>query len=45
VIALTAEAEIVCPHSSSTTADTFRVLTPCTYISMSAATSAFSVRS
>jgi hypothetical protein len=33
-----------CPHSSSVIALTFRVDTPCTYISSIAATSAFSLR-
>jgi hypothetical protein len=42
--ALIAEAEKACPHSSSVIAFTFRVDTPCTYISASAATNAFSDR-
>jgi len=42
--ALMAEAENACPTSSSVTCLTFRVETPCTYISASAATSASSER-
>jgi hypothetical protein len=38
------EAEKLCPHSSSVTAFTLRVETPCTYISASVPTSAFSER-
>jgi hypothetical protein len=44
LIALIAEAEKLWPHSSSVIALTFRVETPCTYISASAATSARSER-
>src|SRR2546423_14147266 len=44
VIALIEEAEKLWPHSSSVIAFTFRVDTPCTYISASAATSARSER-
>jgi hypothetical protein len=44
LIALIAEAEKAWPTSSSVTCFTFRVETPCTYISASAATSAFSER-
>jgi hypothetical protein len=44
LIALIAEAEKLWPHSSSVIALTLRVDTPCTYISASAATSAFSER-
>src|SRR5437763_12085537 len=43
-IALIEEAEKLWPHSSSVIAITFRVDTPCTYISASAATSARSER-
>jgi hypothetical protein len=43
-IALIEEAEKPWPHSSSVIAFTFRVDTPCTYISASAATSARSER-
>ena len=39
-----AEAEKAWPHSSSVIALTFRVETPCTYISASVATSACSER-
>lgn len=39
-----AEAEKACPTNSSVTCFTFRVETPCTYISASAATNAFSER-
>jgi hypothetical protein len=38
------DAEKLCPHRSSVIAFTFRVDTPCTYISANAATSAFSER-
>ena len=38
------DAENSCPHSSSVTAFTLRVETPCTYISTNADTSAFSLR-
>jgi hypothetical protein len=41
---LTAEAEKLCPHKVSVTAFTLRVETPCTYISASVPTSAFSER-
>ena len=44
LISLTAEAENACPHSSSVIAFTFRVETPCTYISAKAPTNAFSER-
>jgi hypothetical protein len=44
LIALIAEAGKLWPHSSSVMAFTFRVDTPCTYISASAATSARSKR-
>jgi len=44
LIVLIAEAEKLCPHSSSVIAFTLRVETPCTYISASAATKAFSLR-
>ena len=37
-------AENVCPHSASVIIFTFRVDTPCPYISASALTSAFSER-
>ena len=39
-----AEAEKLWPHSSSVIAFTLRVDTPCTYLSASAATRAFSLR-
>jgi hypothetical protein len=42
--ALIAEAEKLCPHNASVTAFTLRVETPCTYISASAPTNAFSER-
>ncbi len=38
------DAEKLCPQSSSVIRFTFRVETPCTYISASADTSAFSER-
>ena len=44
VIADTCEAEMRSPHNVSTTALTFRVLTPWMYISASMATSACSLR-
>ena len=44
MIRLIVLAENVCPHSSSVIALTVRVDTPCTYISASALTSAFSER-
>src|SRR5215469_11613352 len=44
LMALIAEAEKLWPHSSSVMAFTFRVDTPCTYISARAATSARSER-
>jgi hypothetical protein len=44
LIALIAAAEKLWPHNSSLIALTLRVDTPCTYISASAATSAFSER-
>jgi len=44
LIALIAAAEKLWPQSSSVIALTLRVDTPCTYISASAATSAFSER-
>ncbi|ESY74123.1 hypothetical protein X743_10260 [Mesorhizobium sp. LNHC252B00] len=44
VASLTVEAEKTWPHNSSVTAFTLRVETPCTYISTSADTNAFSER-
>ena len=44
LIALMLEAEKLWPHSSSVIAFTFRVETPCTYISARVATNAFSER-
>ena len=44
LIRLIVLAENVCPHSSSVTVLTLRVETPCTYISASALTNAFSDR-
>jgi hypothetical protein len=38
------DAEKLCPHSASVTALIFRAETPCTYISASVPTSAFSER-
>ena len=44
VIRLIVDVENSCPHSSSVIAYTCRVDTPCTYISDSALTNAFSLR-